>query len=131
MALVRSQNITIQIITEKYEDIQSPATEYECQIIVLDGKRIFSTEDKHYLLNSTNLFKENGVTLLLDADRNSLELPELGPVLDIETYSPLHITRDSEHLIFESKYKDQFKKIGFIKIGEWNSAIKNWEAKLQ
>jgi len=121
--------ITMQVITEKYEDVQSPGTEYECQIIVLDGKRIFSTEDKLYLLNSTNLFKENSVTLLLDADRNSLELPELGPVLDIETYSPLRVTRDGEHLIIGSKHKDQFKKIGFIKIGEWNSAIKNWEAK--
>ena len=129
MALVESQDITLQFITEKYEDIQSPGIEYECEIIVLEGKRIFSTEDKLYLLNSTNLFRENGVTLLLDADRNSLELPELGPVLDLETYSPLQITRNGEYLIIGSKHKNQFKKIGFIKLVEWNSAIKHWEAK--
>jgi hypothetical protein len=122
--------IIMKVITERHEDVQSPGTEYECQIIILDDKRIFSTEDKSYLLNSTNLFKENGVTLLLDADRNSLELPELGPMMDIETYSPLRITRDGEHLIIGSGYKDHFKKIGFIKIEEWNSAIKNWEASL-
>jgi hypothetical protein len=115
--------MTIRIQAETHEDIQQPGCNFECYIIILDDKRIFSTEDVRYLETSARLFTEDQVTLLLEADRNSAELPELGPKMDIAAGSPLRITRRGSMLEFASEINGELDIIGITSLKEWNKEV--------
>jgi len=113
----------IEIIKEEYECVQGNGR-FECYIIVLNGHRIFSTEDIDYLINSPTLFTENDLTLVLTWDRNSLELPELGPNLDIDIQGDLYVHRVDGWIQLECSNDADRKVIGKCSLSDWITASK-------
>jgi len=92
----------IRIVAEEQVCVQGGEA-FTCFVLVVDGRRVFSTEDETYLRASGTMFRgEYDVTLVLDCDRNSAEAPELGPLLDLDIPSPLYVRRLGDTVSFQS-----------------------------
>lgn len=83
MKRVSLQGRGVKIYREELECIQSDEL-YAAYVIAVDGVRLFATENIRDIIFSPRTLQEEGVRVSLGLDRNTWELQNTGPQVDIE-----------------------------------------------
>lgn len=119
----------IKFQTERLECLQGGGV-YTAYIIVLKGRRIFSTEDKDALLLSPETLMAQGDVVVLEYDRNSIELPDGGPQLDIDLCGSLYLHRLAHNVVIEQSADQGRNALGVIPFEIWCKVIHRFANRL-
>ncbi len=116
--------VQLEIVTSKF--FAGPHLTGNC-MIKINGKRIYCTQDVDYLLLTRESLADAGTTIILEADPDSMELPELGPTLDVQSTGPLRVSKIGNKVQFEAGVvthrKDERTKLAECEFAEWSDAI--------
>lgn len=110
------------VVKETHLCVQSENA-FNCFIVIVNGRRIFATEDEQYLRGSISIFKqEDDVTIALDCDRNTAEL-QIGPQLDVELLSPLYVRKLKDSVQFQTGAQGARTTHFEVPLDDWITAI--------
>ena len=118
----------MKLVREEHVCVQGGGS-FQAYVLAFNGERFFATEDFNYLLASLEALRCEDSTVKLCWDRNSAELPELGPEMDVQIYSPLYLRRVGDNLQFENDSERGRASLYSVTFHDWVKVVERFNRK--